>query len=360
MRFLQCAIYLLFIYLKCFQPAMGEISKAFKKNKDGTDWTQLQIICEATDDHENFPLGVRTTYRKFSSDEVYLIVNKNTVQWEGGVAPESPLDLIPMRCYVTTKPKAEDNQNGRPAGLFVLERLPRGSLLPAVFEPGIPQKLRNVVAWANIFWGSNDLLRDFVDDWTDFQKLFPQTDSVEEYLSRPDCKYEVPLAEMFHPEPGMIADLVCNYFSDKLSQDPIRRNLADSDGMLEGEFTASIHWRHGCNSDDRPPVRYINLARHGVASENPVVNPSHSIATLDYRYKPREKWTVKDYETVLQEKGVRPAPGVRWRVKADLIAAYDTHMASLGEQAQVHVPLQPPRSSRTANQPQPVERAAAV
>ena len=38
------------------------------------DKTQLQFIVEATDDIENFPCGVKTTYRKYSASEVIEII----------------------------------------------------------------------------------------------------------------------------------------------------------------------------------------------------------------------------------------------------------------------------------------------
>ena len=168
---------------------MGQIHRAFKKNRNGLDWTQHQFIVEATDDLVNFPLGVKTTYRKYSSDHIFTIVPKESIPWRdsvGGLGPQLATDLIPKRMEVRTYPRAEDNLGNRPAGLFVLESIPVGDFGVLPFEPGIRTKLLHVVDWARSAWSRKEHLRGYVTDWVDFaQKRFPKTDDANAYIQSP-------------------------------------------------------------------------------------------------------------------------------------------------------------------------------
>ena len=169
-------------YEEYLRPFMGNISRIFKRSTTGIDWTQHQIIIEATDDFSHFPMGTRIMYRKYSSDTVYHIINKSTVPFIDGT-PDWPLDYIPQRITVTTKPDAENNIDDRPAGLYVLQTIPTNPLVPAPFEPEIRPLLDNVVAWSKQFWHNNSILRDYINDWQVFASLFPRNDNVLDYVS---------------------------------------------------------------------------------------------------------------------------------------------------------------------------------
>ena len=51
-------------------------SRAFKE-----EWTKLQWIFQAVSPSERFPLGVKTTYKAFSQDEVYNVFSKDNIQF---------------------------------------------------------------------------------------------------------------------------------------------------------------------------------------------------------------------------------------------------------------------------------------
>ncbi len=55
-------------YTSYLAPHISRLSHYAKK-----EWTQLQFFFDATEKSEHFPCGVRTRYRAFSQDKVWLI-----------------------------------------------------------------------------------------------------------------------------------------------------------------------------------------------------------------------------------------------------------------------------------------------
>ena len=106
-------------YLKGY--IIPDFSRYAKVNKNGVDWTQLQFIFEAVPASEFFPVGVKTTYRKFSADQVVLIEEISAGQPEDGFR----LFDAEVRIY----PAATET---RPAGFSMLTALPPRD---AMFEP---------------------------------------------------------------------------------------------------------------------------------------------------------------------------------------------------------------------------------
>jgi hypothetical protein len=76
-----------------------------------TKWAQLQFTSEAVDPSEEFPLGVRTTYRAFSKDTAIEIIDNDD---EHALIP-----LEPREVHVHDHP-LPDPDNGRPSGGFYL------------------------------------------------------------------------------------------------------------------------------------------------------------------------------------------------------------------------------------------------
>jgi hypothetical protein len=69
------------------------------------EWTQLQFIFESVEKSTSFPLGVRTTYRAYSSDEVVEVWDPTTISFNDA-AREIPSELpfIPVKVilYIIT------------------------------------------------------------------------------------------------------------------------------------------------------------------------------------------------------------------------------------------------------------------
>lgn len=58
-------------YEEFFADSIQPISRAFKRNAEGEDWTQLQWIIEAKDDGT-----ISTSYRAYASSEVCVFVRR--------------------------------------------------------------------------------------------------------------------------------------------------------------------------------------------------------------------------------------------------------------------------------------------
>ena len=88
-----------------------------------TKWAQLQFKIEAVDPCEEFPLGVRTTYRAFSKDTAIEIVDN--------IDEHALIPLEPREVHVHNHP-LPDPDNGRPSGgFYLLDRCLYFACLPA-------------------------------------------------------------------------------------------------------------------------------------------------------------------------------------------------------------------------------------
>jgi hypothetical protein len=99
--------------------------KAFSRWKK-TKWAQLQFKIEAVDPSEEFPLGVRTTYRAFSKDTAIEIIDNDD--------EHSLIPLEPREVHVHDHPLP--NPDRPSGGFYVLERLPTFPITPSPFIKG--------------------------------------------------------------------------------------------------------------------------------------------------------------------------------------------------------------------------------
>ena len=74
-------------------PCMKPIDRLWKE-----EWTQLQFIFESVIPSIEFPFGVRTTYRAYSSDEVIEVWDPTTISFNEA-SSRIPLELpfIPVK-----------------------------------------------------------------------------------------------------------------------------------------------------------------------------------------------------------------------------------------------------------------------
>lgn len=104
-------------------PNYSEILNACGDSKFGNyskgSNTQHQFIFEAVEPHEiNFPFGVKVTYRAYSRDEVYEIVNGQNSKFED-------MNIYSRLCQVDTFPKE------KPA-TETSDAIPEGNYLPSI------------------------------------------------------------------------------------------------------------------------------------------------------------------------------------------------------------------------------------
>lgn len=79
------------ILMACGDPKFGGYAKGAN--------TQHQFIFQAVEPHEtHYPYGVKVTYRAYSRDEVYEIVNGKNPKYE-------EMNIYPRLCLVETFPK---------------------------------------------------------------------------------------------------------------------------------------------------------------------------------------------------------------------------------------------------------------
>eukprot|EP01041_Mallomonas_annulata_P017024 gene17024-35278_t len=139
------------------------------------EWTQLQFIIEAVPvDVDNFPLGVKTTYRKYSADEVIEI--KPDADDECGFQEY----CVESKTYPLAI-EASETQPARPAGLYLLRTMPTpDEIKPIGFKEGSRVMFEKTMAAV----AKSKLPQCVIDEWKEFAKEVPESDDVHQYLEK--------------------------------------------------------------------------------------------------------------------------------------------------------------------------------
>lgn len=147
--------------------------RRYAKNIGDNDWTQLQFTCTAVPISDNFPLSVKTVYRKYTQEEVLLIQQSNV---------DGMLGFKTVRGIVKNQPEAVPPN--LPEGMFLLRGVPpRGTALqPAPFVEGSRQKLERVVEEIAKQYSTH--LPEVLAEWIHFRDhLAPQNDNANDFLA---------------------------------------------------------------------------------------------------------------------------------------------------------------------------------
>jgi hypothetical protein len=164
-------------------PWIKNVERAFKVGKHGEQLTQLQWIFEKTDD-AYFPLGVKGSYRAYSSPTVVEIWPKDRFVWEG-TPPETLVPYIPVSLSAPTHPTAEENGGrGAPSGMFILKDVPHYALAPSKFVADKRSELEKAVNYAQAIQKNP---KD-IEEWITYANLAPLNDSIDDYMRRDDKK----------------------------------------------------------------------------------------------------------------------------------------------------------------------------
>ena len=176
-------------YSKWLEPHKTSIARYCKEK-----WTQLQWQFTAVPCSEQFPLGVKTQYRKYASDTAFDIVDKASVNLNRNIMTETR--YIPIRVNVRYEP---------PEGFAILKSFPTGKVPVMPFwDEKAAQRKRRVAgvggaAQANSRKSpANEILatmakvrsefrghdEDVIEKWEEFCKTFPCTDDALEYASK--------------------------------------------------------------------------------------------------------------------------------------------------------------------------------
>ena len=164
-------------YKNLIKPYMDKKFGRYAKTVKDKNWTQLQFKFEAIEPSEHFPLGVKTTYRRYCADEVVEIIKTS----------ENHVGFMDQHVTVSSFPSAKSGEDGNPArpeGMYILQELPtKDAIQPTGFKAGSRAELENTIRKVKTTLPSCSQL-----DWEEFCKLAPKTDDVNDYLKEfPDA-----------------------------------------------------------------------------------------------------------------------------------------------------------------------------
>ena len=142
-----------------------------------THWTQLMFKFEAVAVSEHFPLGCRTTYRRYTRDEAILI-RKKEGETCGFIEEYCKIQWFPEATEEVQNKNGEVIQEARPAGFFLLQRLPDERIIrPQGFRAGGFADFHKTLERVR-----DELPEKNVAEWEEFAETAPDSDDVAEYL----------------------------------------------------------------------------------------------------------------------------------------------------------------------------------
>ena len=173
-----------------------------------TKWAQLQFTVEEVDSSDEFPLGVRTTYRAFTKDTAIVLKED-----------KSPTALVPLEPFEVTVHSHPLPSEERPSGgLYVLQRLPSKPIRPAPFIIGSSKYLSEVMAKVKSQYGLNN--PHIVEQWEEWCSQAPDTDDVQEYINSHPLQYRVPFHDLLFGGLELSSDPVAAVTRNQRSEGP--------------------------------------------------------------------------------------------------------------------------------------------
>lgn len=150
------------------------------------EWTQLQWTVDAVEPCADFPCGVKTTYRMYSSDTVFEILKDEN--HDIGFSERE----VEVRTYPEAKPIADDNGPARPAGMYILQHLPDVDIIPPMGNiTGSRHMLENTMNRVKSYFNPVE-----VQEWAEFEAMAPKSDDIMEYLSEHPDELRVPFSKI--------------------------------------------------------------------------------------------------------------------------------------------------------------------
>lgn len=172
-------------YKSLLKPWIDTSFSTFAKEDD----TQLAWKFEAVPRSDQFPIGVKTSYKAYASDAFVYEFKFSSV--EDADIPEVPLKVQKLFCEWQPKQEGQRELGVRHDGLFILRSFPLGPIVPDDFKAGhrkVFDDCMRVLAepkWLGYSTSGNSS-RQMISDWNTFASTYPETDSVGHHVS--NCK----------------------------------------------------------------------------------------------------------------------------------------------------------------------------
>jgi hypothetical protein len=138
----------------------------------------LQFIFEQVSICDEFPLGVKTTYRAYAADNVMEIIEDPLVD----------VKLRPVNVLVYTYPTPESNENAV-GGMYILQSIPSSQLIPyplpkpSKSDTNLRQPITKAASAVEKVYSV--VSQDVIKEWKEFEDLFPlENETVTEYIIR--------------------------------------------------------------------------------------------------------------------------------------------------------------------------------
>lgn len=158
------------------------------------DFTQLQWIFEYVPVTTLFPWGVKTTYRRHSSDRVCEIRELHPDQCVTDIGKATGLEAYAVPTI--TYPNADTFETRAVEGFYLLTNLPcisRTPWGPSKFDENTEETFSKLRAGVNKFFIAGDPVRAEWNSW--FEREAPRTNDVAAYLE--DHRLQKPLSQYF-------------------------------------------------------------------------------------------------------------------------------------------------------------------
>jgi len=202
--------------------------------------TQLQFKFEFVGRSSQFPLGVKTSYRAFSCDEVIELVE---------VLTDNPLDsgFQPVLTEVNWQP---DHNN---ESFEVLNDIPTANFIPHGFISGSRTALTNTIREVERYFSKR---LEVIKEWHEFDSIMPKSDYAVPYAV--EYGLYIPLKEiLFGVQIG---------FNSLIDVPPLifksRKQQYNDKDLPKQKTTASV--RHSGNKGKKVPAPRISLEASNV------------------------------------------------------------------------------------------------
>ena len=159
-----------------------------------------------------FPLGCKTTFRAYSSDQVVEFIKKPKSQCISKVGRYTGLECVTLYCRWYPSPECDKNRIGV-EGFYLLTKLPVASvgigtrMEPCPFVTGSFDDIKLCMLEVNQLWAAFDTHAGKLRLWKKwYEEYAPHSDNAQDYISdrRTQMLYDMPMKViLFQPEKYM-------------------------------------------------------------------------------------------------------------------------------------------------------------